>query len=109
MSGRAERCGGMRLRREVSVKILDMSAGNRAIWFDKHYPDATFIDIRPDVSPTFVADSRHLPATVGSDYDLIVFDPPHVNFSAGAELSKQYGHHTTEEIRSIIQGTAKEA
>lgn len=91
------------------MKILDMSAGNRAVWFDKQYPDATYLDIRESVNPDIVCDTRQLPATVGNDYDLIVFDPPHVNFGANAELSKTYGHHTTADIRDIIAGSAREA
>lgn len=89
--------------------ILDLSAGNRAIWVNKQHPDVMFIDIRTEVNPTVVADSRALPTEVGTGYRLVVFDPPHVNFSAGADMSKQYGHHTTEQIREIIRGTAKEA
>ena len=91
------------------MRILDLSAGNRAIWFNKAHPDATFVDVRPEVGPTFVADSRQLPLSVGTGYDLVVFDPPHVNFSKGAEMAKTYGHFTTEEIRSIITDTAREA
>jgi len=91
------------------MKILDMSAGNRAIWFDKSYQDAVYIDRRAEVNPTVVADSRALPSEIGDGYDLIVFDPPHVNFGANAEMSKSYGHHTTANIRSIIEGSAKEA
>ena len=91
------------------MKILDLSAGNRAIWWNKNYPDATFVDIRPEVNPDIVADSRCLPPEVGSGYALVVFDPPHVNFSASAQMSVTYGHHTTEEIREIINKTAGEA
>lgn len=91
------------------MKILDMSAGNRGVWFDKTYRDATFVDIRAVVEPDIVADTRALPTEVGDSYDLIVFDPPHVNFGANAELSKTYGHHTTAEIRDIIAGSAAEA
>ena len=90
------------------MKILDLSAGNRAIWWDKKYRDAVFVDIRPEVNPTVVADSRALPADFGG-FDLVVFDPPHVNFSAGAVMSKTYGHHTTEEIRLLIARTGQEA
>ena len=86
-----------------------MSAGNRAVWFDKEYRDTTYLDLRPEVEPTIVCDTRHLPEEVGSGYDLIVFDPPHVNFGANAIMSKAYGHHTSEDIRSIVSGSAKEA
>jgi hypothetical protein len=88
--------------------ILDVSAGNRAMWFDKSHPEATFIDVRESVNPTVCCDSRALPSQVGSGFDLIVFDPPHVNFGANAEMSKTYGHHTTEQIRDIIKRTAQE-
>ena len=91
------------------MKILDLSAGNRAVWFDKKYRDAVYVDLRPEVNPTVIADTRHLPAEIGNGYDLVVFDPPHVNFGANAEMSKTYGHHTTEEIRDIIKGSAREA
>ena len=91
------------------MKILDLSAGNRAVWFDKNYPGATYVDIRPDVNPSVVVDSRALGEAVGSGYDLIVFDPPHVNFSAGAEMSKTYGHHTTAQIRELIVASSREA
>lgn len=90
------------------MKILDLSAGRRAIWFDKNYKDTTFVDIRPEVAPTLVADSRTLPLPDAA-YDLIVFDPPHVNVSARAHMSQQYGHHTTEEIRELIRRTGEEA
>lgn len=91
------------------MKILDISAGRRAVWFDKNHRDATYIDVRPEVNPTLVADARALPAEVGGGFDLIVFDPPHVNFGAKSNMSRDYGHHTTAEIRDIIAGSAKEA
>ena len=91
------------------MRILDLSAGSRAIWFDKQCSLATFVDIRPETNPTFVADSRNLPSEVGTGYDLVVFDPPHVNFGANAAMSKTYGYHTTGEIREIIALSAREA
>ena len=91
------------------MKILVLSAGNRAVWFDKDYRDTVYVDIRSEVKPTFVADSRALPPEIGEGYDLIVFDPPHVNFGANADMSKAYGHHTTAEIRDIISRSAREA
>ena len=89
------------------MKILDVSAGNRAVWFNKAHPMATYLDVRAEVKPDIVADSRDIPLPDNS-VDLAVFDPPHVNFSAGAEMSKTYGHHTTDDIRDIICGTGKE-
>lgn len=91
------------------MRILDMSAGNRAVWFDKTCPFATFIDIRPEVKPDLVADSRSLPPEIVPGYDLIVFDPPHKNNGANGYMVRNYGHHTAEEITSIIRDSAKEA
>ena len=91
------------------MKVLDLSAGNRAVWFNKAHPCATYIDIRPDVRPDIVADSRALPADVGEDYDLVVFDPPHKNNAATGNMVRSYGHWTAEQITEIIGETAKEA
>lgn len=91
------------------MRILDLSAGNRAIWFDKRCEFATYLDIRPEVEPDIVADSRALPAEILPGFDMVVFDPPHVNTGARSKMSKSYGHHTAKEIADIICGTAKEA
>jgi hypothetical protein len=90
------------------VRIVDLTAGTRAVWFNKKYPGAVFLDIRPEVEPTFVLDSRntHL---ADAHFDLAVFDPPHANFGKNGNMSKNYGHHTAKEIKEIIRGTAKEA
>jgi hypothetical protein len=91
------------------MKILDLSAGNRAIWFDKAHPCATYLDIRPEVEPDIVVDTRALPAEIGEGYDLIVFDPPHKNNGANFGMARSYGCFSHEEIRSTIGETAKEA
>lgn len=91
------------------MKILDLSAGKRSVWFDKNHRDALYIDVRPEVGPSIVADARALPAEVGDGYDLIVFDPPHKNSAATGNMVKDYGHWTHAEIRDIIRGSAREA
>lgn len=90
------------------MKILDVSAGNRAVWFDKHYPDTLYIDIRPEVEPDLVMDSRDMGELADDLFDLAIFDPPHVNFGANAELSKTYGHFTTAQIKELIRRTSQE-
>jgi tRNA1(Val) A37 N6-methylase TrmN6 len=90
------------------VKILDLSAGNRAIWFDKNYRDAVFLDIRAQVYPDIIGDSTKLPP-VGEEFDLIVFDPPHANYGANGYMAETYGHFTLAQIRATIEGTAREA
>lgn len=91
------------------MKILDLSAGNRAMWFDKKNPLVTFLDRRSEVQPDFVCDTRSIPDEVGNDFDLIVFDPPHVNFGKNGRMVKIYGHSTTKEILETIEGSAAEA
>jgi hypothetical protein len=91
------------------MKILDLSAGNRAIWIQKNLDYVTYLDKRPEAMPDIVCDTRQLPDIVGSGYHLIVFDPPHLNFGKNSNMSKSYGHHTTQEILEIIAKTAGEA
>jgi hypothetical protein len=91
------------------IKILDLSAGNRAIWFNKKHPLAMYLDKRAEVGPDIVCDTRQLPDSVGKDFDLVVFDPPHKNCGKNSDMSAAYGHHTTKEILETIEGTAKEA
>lgn len=86
-----------------------MSAGGRAIWLKKDYDFVTFLDRRPEMNPDIVCDTRNLPEEVGSDYDLVVFDPPHINVGKNSNMAKYYGHHTTAEIRDIVEGSAREA
>lgn len=91
------------------MKILDLSAGYRAVWFDKNHPLTTYIDSRPEVNPTLVADSRDLPTIVGRDFNLIVFDPPHTNCGPEGDMAKRYGHFTTAQILELVEKTQSEA
>ena len=91
------------------MKILDLSSGNRAIWFNKNHPLALYLDKRKSVKPDLVCDTTKIPTRAGSGFDLVVFDPPHVNCGKHSNMSKVYGHHTTAEILRTIKGTAKEA
>ncbi len=91
------------------MKILDLSAGKRAIWFNKKHPEATYLDLRAEVNPDFVVDTRELPASIGDGFDLVVFDPPHMNCGPNSNMSRVYGYHTTKEILDTIEKTAVEA
>lgn len=91
------------------MRILDLSAGRRAIWFNKNHPLATYLDKRAEVNPTIVCDTRSIPEEAGSGYDLIVWDPPHMNCGPNSNMSKVYGYHTTAEILDTIEKTAAEA
>ena len=86
-----------------------MSAGNRAVWFNKNNPLATFLDKRPEVNPSIVCDTTKMPSEVGKDYDLVVFDPPHENTGANGHMTRRYGHSTRAEIIETIIGSGIEA
>jgi hypothetical protein len=91
------------------MKILDLTAGNRAVWFDKNHPCAMFLDKRAEVNPTIVCDTKKLPKRVGSGFDLVLYDPPHMNCGPKSNMSRVYGYHTTAQILEDIAGSAKEA
>lgn len=91
------------------MKILDLSAGRRAVWFNKKHPLALFLDKRAEVEPDIVCDTTAIPVEAGSGFNLVVFDPPHMNCGPRSNMSRVYGHHTTAEILRTIEGTAKEA
>jgi len=91
------------------LKILDLSAGRRAVWFQKEHPLATYLDIRPEVNPTIVCDTRAIPEIVGTDFDLIVWDPPHMNCGPNSNMSRTYGYHTTATILDLLEKTSAEA
>ena len=91
------------------MKILDLSAGRRAIWFNKNHPFAVYLDKRPEVEPTIVCNTRDIPESVGSGFNLVCWDPPHMNCGPNSNMSKVYGYHTTAEILETIELTGKEA
>lgn len=91
------------------MKILDLSAGRRAIWFNKNHSLATYLDKRAEVKPTIVCDTRAIPKEAGEDFDLIVWDPPHMNCGPNSNMSRVYGYHTTAEILDTIERTGREA
>lgn len=91
------------------MKILDLSAGNRAIWFNKNHPLAIYLDKRKKVKPTIVCDTTKIPKSAGSGFNLICWDPPHMNCGPKSNMSKVYGYHTTQTILDTIVKTGREA
>lgn len=79
------------------------------MWFDKINPLVTFLDKRPEVNPDFVCDTANIPPEVGTDYDLVVFDPPHENFGASGRMVGAYGHSTRAQILETVRGSGREA
>lgn len=91
------------------MRILDLTAGNRAVWYDKNNPLCTFLDIRPEVGPDVVCDTKSIPHFIGNEFDLIVYDPPHMNCGPNSNMSKNYGYWTNDQIRENIAKTQVEA
>ena len=94
---------------DTDKRILDMTAGSRMFWWDKHNPHAVFVDKRNatytskdsgtatgvrriDVHPDVVADwTKGLPFE-DNKFNLVVFDPPHlIKAGENSWLSKKYG------------------
>ena len=91
------------------MKILGLSAGNRAVWFNKTHPMALYLDKRPDVEPDIICNTNELPLEVGTNFDLVCWDPPHMNCGPNSNMSKSYGYHTTKEILETLELTGSEA
>lgn len=91
------------------MKILDLSAGRRAVWFTKDHPLCTYLDKREEVKPTVVCNTNEIPTTVGTGFNLVVWDPPHMNCGPNSAMSKRYGYHPTEEIIKLLKLTSREA
>jgi SAM-dependent methyltransferase len=85
-------------------RVLDVCCGGRMFWFDKHNPDALYLDIRTvapqklsngatfSVQPDAVMDFRSLDLPDNS-FPLVVFDPPHVaRAGASSLLANKYGY-----------------
>ncbi len=49
------------------MKILDLSAGGRAIWLSKDLDFVTFLDKRESMNPDIGCDTRDIPEIVGKD------------------------------------------
>jgi SAM-dependent methyltransferase len=93
------------------MKILDATAGPRGIWFDKEYPDATYIDVRTEPGVTHpgneAQDCRHTRFADG-EFDLVIFDPPHMAIGPKAEMAKRYGSFSTAYIRELVADAFRE-
>ena len=85
-----------------------MSAGNRAVWYNKKHPDCFYVDKRRSVSPDLVADVKDLPL-YANQFDLICWDPPHMTCGPNSDMAKTYGYHTTKEILELLEKGSGEA
>lgn len=69
--------------------ILDVCCGSKCFYFNKNNPNVLFCDCRREnkliqnnrtciVDPDEIHDFRHLPKEWTGNFDLVVFDPPHL-------------------------------
>ena len=58
--------------------ILDATAGFRMMWYDKHHPNAVFLDQRAECEPDVIGNYTDLKDFADESFRLIVFDPPHL-------------------------------
>lgn len=90
------------------MRILDATAGNRGIWFNKTYPGAVFVDVREGTHPgNLLLDCRHTPFADG-EFDLVVFDPPHMAIGPKAQMAQRYGSFSTSYIRELVADAFRE-
>ena len=73
----------------MDKRILDVCCGSKCFYFDKHNPDVLFCDCRREnkriqnnrtcvVDPDEIHDFKNLPKEWTENFDLVVFDPPHL-------------------------------
>lgn len=99
----------------VDKLVLDMTAGSRMMWFNKHNEIATFVDKRClheqlssghviDVNPDVLADwTLGLPFN-NETYNLVLFDPPHlIHAGDNSWLAKKYGTLNADNWKEIIK------
>ncbi len=91
----------------TNKEILDACCGGRMFWFDKHHPNAIYIDKRKvvkhlagkgrnarwfSVEPDYVMDFRKLEFKDNS-FSLVVFDPPHIARAGKTSyMADKYGY-----------------
>lgn len=92
---------------KTGPKILDVTCGDRTIWFQKHHPNAIYCDKRREewesvfgaaqkrrhlvIDPDVQCDFTDLPFESES-FALVVFDPPHIkNLTEKSWMKKAYG------------------
>lgn len=80
--------------------ILDATAGKRMIWFNKEHPNCVYLDQNPEVKPDVVGDFCNLREFNDNTFRLVVFDPPHQQYSKNAKgiFAKTYGRINTSSI-----------
>jgi len=57
--------------------ILDATAGNRMMWFNKNHPNALYVDEKKECNPDICCTWKDLSQFPDESFTLEVFDPPH--------------------------------
>lgn len=113
------------MKTEKDKFILDACCGPRYMWYDKHNPNAIFIDIRKEhihlsgykkhnkdviVEPDIIMDFRHLKFDDNS-FKLVVMDPPHMKArdTHSCNLTKTFGGLNPDTWNDDIKQGIKEA
>ena len=69
------------------ARVLDATANRRKMWTGvEHKGEMVFMDIDPEVKPDVVGDFREMPFPA-DNFDVIVFDPPHLPVAAASPQS----------------------
>ena len=88
--------------------ILDATAGDRLMWFDRQHPNTLYFDQRPECNPTIIGDFRKLDFPDESFF-LVVFDPPHLQWLGQKSVfRRKYGALNKETWPDDIQKGANE-
>jgi hypothetical protein len=90
-------------------KILDLTAGQRLMWYDRANPMAVFVDIRRETAPQVIANSCRLPFSSSAAFTIVLFDPPHQRIGAAMDMARRYGSFSMDDVMSLVSGAALEA
>lgn len=70
------------------------------MWFNKHHPNAVYLDQRPECEPDIIGDFRKLKDFADSSLKLIVFDPPHLFENKNGKLHTSDLHRRFGALRA---------
>lgn len=87
-------------------KILDVTCGHRIFWKKiSGLYDVTFSDVRSEVNPDYVMDVLSPTPEVleKGPFDVIVFDPPHLDYSPTSMFFDKYGSLSDTELARILE------
>lgn len=104
------------------MKILDATCGSRGIWYQKDLPFVTFIDKRKgrfvfypnpktqrtfDINPDIVADWTERLPFEDNEFDMVVFDPPHLIVNKepenGFKMHIQYSYLKKDTWKQVLK------